>query len=87
MNTAVYCLIINKVTSHHPFIKVLTKREMVSAITFSFHQYNIFDDCLMSIYVAVVQPVYILIHHFIKISGYFQLSFRYRVKPACPPCR
>lgn len=49
MNTAVYCLKINKVTSHHPFIKVLTKRKITPVLTFSFHQYNIFDDYLMSV--------------------------------------
>ena len=87
MNTVVYYLIINAIIYHHSFIKVLTKREMIPVLTFSFHQYNIFDDYLMNIYVAVIQYVYILIHHFIKISRYFQLFFRYRVEPACPPYR
>lgn len=67
MNVTEYYLKISTITIHHTFIKLLTKREMMSGITFSFHQYIIFDDYLMRIYHSVIQCIYILIHHFIKI--------------------
>lgn len=42
MNAIEYYLKINTITIHHTFIKLLTKRETMSDIAFSFHQYNIF---------------------------------------------
>ncbi len=67
MNALEYYLKISTITIHHTFIKLLTKRETMSGIAFSFHLYNIFDDYLMRIYHSVVQCICILIHHFIKI--------------------
>lgn len=66
MNVTEYCLKISEITTHHAFIKLLTKRETMSGIAFSFHQYNNFDVYLMRIYHSVAQCIYILIHHFIK---------------------
>lgn len=67
MNVLEYYLKISGIITHHAFIKLLTKRETMSGIAFSFHQYNIFDDYLTRIYHSVIQYIYILIHHFIKI--------------------
>ena len=67
MNVLEYYLKISRITTHHTLIKLLTKRETMSGIAFSFHLYNIFDDYLMRIYHSVAQCIYILIHHFIKI--------------------
>ena len=67
MNVLEYYLKISRITTHHTLIKLLTKRETMSGIAFSFHLYNIFDDYLMRIYHSVTQCIYILIHHFIKI--------------------
>lgn len=67
MNALEYYLKISGITTHHAFIKLLTKRETMSGIAFSFHQYNIFDGYLMRIYHSVIQCIYILIHHLIKI--------------------
>lgn len=46
MNALEYYLKISGITTHHAFIKLLTKRETMSGIAFFFHQYNIFDDYL-----------------------------------------
>lgn len=67
MNVLEYYLKISRITTHHTLIKLLTKRETMYGIAFSFHLYNIFDDYLMRIYHSVTQCIYILIHHFIKI--------------------
>lgn len=42
MNVTEYCLKISRITTHHTLIKLLNKRETMSGIAFSFHQYNIF---------------------------------------------
>lgn len=83
MNALEYYLKISEITTHHAFIKLLTKRETMSGIAFSFHQCNIFDDYLMRIYHSVIQYIYILIHHFIKIIIVLPtvLSLPYRTCP------
>lgn len=80
MNVLEYYLKISRITTHHTLIKLLTKRETMSGIAFSFHLYNIFDDYLMRIYHSVTQCIYILIHHFIKIIIVLLKKFLSRCK-------
>lgn len=71
MNGMDITLYFNWITAHQYLIIMLTKREMMFFITFSFHQQHILVEWLVRTYPAVIQSVYLLIHHFIKIIKVF----------------
>lgn len=63
MNLEFNTLLNSAILVHLFLIRLLAKREMM----FSFSLAIVVDECLMNIYLSVMQYITALFHHFIKI--------------------